>query len=83
MTLSAAGVDVSFDTATGELSEVKVDGKTFPFGDMKPVGIKMNRWGRKNTVMLSMLITLVGMVIPLLQTPWACLVGYALLGIGI
>lgn len=47
-----------------------------------PVGIRMNRWGRKNTVMLSMLITLVGMVIPLLQTPWACLTGYALLGIG-
>ena len=47
-----------------------------------PVGIKMNSWGRKNTVMLSMVVTLVGMAIPLLQTPWACLVGYALLGIG-
>lgn len=47
-----------------------------------PVGIKMNAWGRKNTVMLSMLVTLVGMCIPLLQTAWACLVGYALLGIG-
>ncbi len=47
-----------------------------------PVGVRMNRWGRKNTVMLSMIITLVGMAIPLLQTAWACLVGYALLGIG-
>ncbi|WP_337644274.1 MFS transporter, partial [Paraprevotella clara] len=47
-----------------------------------PVGIKMNAWGRKNTVMLSMAVTLVGMLIPLLKTDWACLVGYALLGIG-
>ena len=47
-----------------------------------PVGIKMNVWGRKNTVMLSMLVTLVGMCIPMLQTAWACLAGYALLGIG-
>lgn len=42
----------------------------------------MNAWGRKNTVMLSMAVTLVGMLIPLLKTDWACLVGYALLGIG-
>lgn len=47
-----------------------------------PVGIKMNAWGRKNTVMLSMAVTLVGMFIPLLKTDWACLMGYALLGIG-
>ena len=47
-----------------------------------PVGIKMNVWGRKNTVIISMLVTLVGMFIPMLQTAWACLVGYALLGIG-
>ena len=39
-----------------------------------PVGIKMNAWGRKNTVMLSMAVTLVGMLIPLLKTDWACLV---------
>ncbi len=47
-----------------------------------PVGIKMNSWGRKNTVMLSMIVTLVGMIIPLMKTDWACLIGYALLGIG-
>lgn len=47
-----------------------------------PVGIQMNKWGRKNTVMLSVAVTLVGMVIPLLKSGWACLVGYALLGIG-
>lgn len=47
-----------------------------------PVGIKMNRWGRKNTVMLSLVVTIVGMLIPLLQSSWACLAGYALLGIG-
>jgi len=47
-----------------------------------PVGIKMNSWGRKNTVLLSMVITIVGMMIPLLKTSWACLAGYALLGIG-
>jgi fucose permease len=47
-----------------------------------PVGIQMNKWGRKNTVMLSVVVTLVGMVIPLLKSGWACLVGYALLGIG-
>ena len=41
VTLSASGVKVSFDTATGELSGVSVDGRTFPFGDMEPVGIKM------------------------------------------
>lgn len=47
-----------------------------------PAGIRMNKWGRKNTVLISMLITLVGMLIPLLKTGWACLIGYALLGIG-
>lgn len=47
-----------------------------------PVGIKMNAWGRKNTVMLSMAVTLVGMLVPLMETDWACLTGYALLGIG-
>jgi len=47
-----------------------------------PIGIKMNTFGRKNTVLLSMFITIVGMLIPLLQTSWACLAGYALLGIG-
>lgn len=47
-----------------------------------PIGVKMNAWGRKNTVMLSMVVTLIGMCVPILQTEWACLVGYALLGIG-
>lgn len=47
-----------------------------------PVGIKMNRWGRKNTVLLSMAVTIAGMLVPLLQSSWACLTGYALLGIG-
>lgn len=47
-----------------------------------PVGIKMNSWGRKRTVMYSMIVTLVGMLIPLLKSDWSCLMGYALLGIG-
>jgi len=47
-----------------------------------PIGIKMNRWGRKRTVMLSMAVTIVGMMIPLLRSSWACVAGYALLGIG-
>lgn len=47
-----------------------------------PVGIWMNRWGRKPTVMLSLCVTVVGMFIPLLMTAWSCLIGYALLGIG-
>jgi fucose permease len=47
-----------------------------------PVGIHMNRWGRKNTVLLGMTVTIVGMLVPLIGTSWACLVGYAALGIG-
>ncbi len=47
-----------------------------------PVGIQMNKWGRKNTVLLGMAITIVGMMIPLIGVSWACLVGYAALGIG-
>lgn len=47
-----------------------------------PVGILMNRWGRKTTVMFSMAVTVVGMIIPLARESWACLTGYALLGIG-
>lgn len=47
-----------------------------------PVGIWMNRWGRKNTVLISMAVTVIGMLIPLAKTAWACLIGYALLGIG-
>lgn len=47
-----------------------------------PIGIHMNKWGRKNTVLLGMTITIVGMMVPLVGTSWACLVGYAALGIG-
>ncbi len=47
-----------------------------------PVGIKMNRWGRKTTVLLGMGVTVAGMLVPLVGTGAACLVGYAALGIG-
>ena len=47
-----------------------------------PVGIQMNKWGRKNTVLLGMGVTIAGMMVPLIGTSWACLVGYAALGIG-
>lgn len=48
-----------------------------------PVGNWMNRWGRKNTVLASMLITIVGMVLPLLAySGITCMAAYALLGIG-
>lgn len=48
-----------------------------------PVGINMNKWGRKNTVMLSMAITVVGMVIPLINyNSVTTMAAYALLGIG-
>ena len=47
-----------------------------------PVGIKMNKWGRKNTVLIGMAVTVAGMLVPLVGSAWACLVGYAALGIG-
>ncbi len=47
-----------------------------------PVGIQMNKWGRKNTVLLGMTVTIIGMMIPLVGTSWACIVGFAALGIG-
>lgn len=48
-----------------------------------PIGIKMNKWGRKNTVLLSMAITIVGMAIPLIYySSTTCMIAYALLGIG-
>lgn len=47
-----------------------------------PIGIQMNKWGRKRTVLLSMLVTVIGMAIPLLKDSVACIMGYALLGIG-
>lgn len=48
-----------------------------------PVGNRMNRWGRKNTVLLSMGITVAGMFLPLLvYDSVTCVLAYALLGIG-
>ncbi|MBQ8422966.1 MAG: MFS transporter [Coprobacter sp.] len=48
-----------------------------------PVGIQMNRFGRKNMVLLSMAITVAGMIIPLLSyNSITCMLAYALLGIG-
>lgn len=39
-TLSAGGISVNFNAETGELGEIKVDGKISPFGNMRPLGIK-------------------------------------------
>ena len=48
-----------------------------------PIGNRMNKWGRKNTVLVSMVITFVGMILPLLAYDGVtCMVAYALLGIG-
>lgn len=48
-----------------------------------PVGNRMNKWGRKNTVLISMAITVVGMILPLLvYDSVTCMAAYALLGIG-
>lgn len=48
-----------------------------------PVGIKMNKWGRKNTVLISMAVTIIGMLLPLTSYNTAtCMGAYALLGIG-
>lgn len=48
-----------------------------------PVGLLMNRLGRKNTVLLSMAVTIVGMALPLLHYDSVMtLAAYALLGIG-
>lgn len=48
-----------------------------------PIGNKMNQWGRKNTVLLSMAITIVGMLLPLFAYgSVTCMMAYALLGIG-
>ncbi len=48
-----------------------------------PIGIKMDSWGRKNTVLLSMAITVIGMALPLIvYNSVNCMVAYALLGIG-
>lgn len=48
-----------------------------------PIGNKMNKWGRKNTVLVSMLVTIVGMVLPLLSyNSVTCMAAYGMLGIG-
>lgn len=48
-----------------------------------PVASLMNRLGRKNTVLLSMLFTFVGMALPyFLFNEWTCYFAFALLGIG-
>lgn len=48
-----------------------------------PVGNKMNKWGRKNTVLISMLVTIVGMFLPLIvYSSVICIIAYVLLGIG-
>ena len=48
-----------------------------------PVGNKMNKWGRKNTVLISMLVTSVGMFLPLIvYGSVTCIIAYVLLGIG-
>ena len=47
-----------------------------------PVGNKMNKWGRKNTVLISMLVTIVGMFLPLIvYSSVTCIIAYVLLGI--
>ena len=48
-----------------------------------PVGNKMNKCGRKNTVLISMLVTIVGMFLPLIvYSSVTCIIAYVLLGIG-
>lgn len=48
-----------------------------------PVGNMMNKWGRKNTVLLSMVFTVVGMLLPLVAyNGITCMAAFAFLGIG-
>ena len=48
-----------------------------------PSALLMNRIGRKNTVLLSMAVTLVGMIIPFISyNITTCFIAFALLGIG-
>jgi len=48
-----------------------------------PIGNQMNKWGRKKTVLLSMTITIVGMLLPLIKyDSITCMIAYAFLGIG-
>lgn len=48
-----------------------------------PTGMMMNRWGRKRTVMISMVITLIAMVVPLVIYSFPMMLfAFTLLGIG-
>lgn len=48
-----------------------------------PTAIFMNKIGRKNIVLISMIVTFIGMVIPFVRfTPVTCYVAFAMLGIG-
>lgn len=51
-----------------------------------PTGSLMNKFGRKNTVLLSMIITFVGMILPFFTLNnlniYVCFIAFALLGIG-
>ena len=48
-----------------------------------PVGNRMSKYGRKNTVLASMAVTVVGMFLPLLvYSSVTCVIAYVLLGIG-
>lgn len=48
-----------------------------------PIGNKMNKWGRKNTVIISMVVTVIGMFLPLVKfTSVSCIFAYIMLGLG-
>lgn len=48
-----------------------------------PTGVIMNKWGRKNTVLISMLITLLAMIMPYIHYSFPMmLIAFGLLGIG-
>ncbi len=48
-----------------------------------PTGIQMNKWGRKNTVLISMGITVLGMTLPIINyNSTTSMFAYAFLGIG-
>lgn len=48
-----------------------------------PVGNQMNKWGRKNTVIISMVITILGMLLPLVSyNSITSFIAFAFLGIG-
>lgn len=48
-----------------------------------PTGMLMNKIGRKNTVLLSMVITIIAMLVPLIAYDYiVVLIAFALLGVG-